>query len=333
MADKLKLVLYSDSIDEVVGDESAESLASMAVRRAKTVLGGRVLSNRGLGVSFMKPILEKLWGCTNKLEIKPCGFNYFLFIFDDEAELQYVVDNALWYFSNFHLIVKPWPPHLTWEQIDFSKSCIWVHAHGLPLTQLNARNAKMIGDLFAGMLEYEVQVEDILYKGGVLIVKAEFWVDKPLLPGFVNILSEECQPWVTFKYEQIPEVCWFCGRVGHTLPRCGFKKDGEKLLEYEIEPRAVTSTLVVVLPNDTQAPHNGYGMPVAPPPSHPAVSDRVQEERGFLCGPIQKKEEREDGSQYVEDRGSINVDRRMEDENLTDLEKAVVADSQPRSHQ
>ncbi|KAJ4839954.1 hypothetical protein Tsubulata_044178 [Turnera subulata] len=111
------------------------------------------------------------------------------------SDLAYVVANTPWSVANAHLEVKEWPQYMTWEQIDLSKSVLSVHVHGLPLTQLNANNATRIGNLFEDMEDFEVEIKNALYASGLLRVKVELLVDKPLLTGFKNIINEECQPW------------------------------------------------------------------------------------------------------------------------------------------
>ncbi|KAJ4837885.1 hypothetical protein Tsubulata_048973, partial [Turnera subulata] len=153
---------------------------------------------------------------------------------EHESELLRVINHAPWTIANAHVVVKQWPPHLTWEQVDMSKSCIWVQAHGLPLNQLNEENARRIGDAFSGMLDFEIKAGDALNTNGILYVKIAFPVDKPLITGFNNIFSEEEKTWVKFKYEQLCEVCWFCGRMGHFITRCWLKKEDDVLPVYEI---------------------------------------------------------------------------------------------------
>ncbi|KAJ4822348.1 hypothetical protein Tsubulata_029771 [Turnera subulata] len=157
MADKLSLVLTTDEVMD--GVDASESLAVTAHEIAKTVLVGRMVSIRGYGLNFIKPLLPKAWGCKGKLKVLQKGFNTFLFIFTDEEDLHYVLQNAPWTVANCHLVVNPWPPHLTWEQ----------------------------------------------------------W-----------------QTWVQFKYESLAELYWFCGKIGHLVPKCWLKGEDEKFPEYDI---------------------------------------------------------------------------------------------------
>ncbi|KAJ4850416.1 hypothetical protein Tsubulata_049088 [Turnera subulata] len=151
----------------------------------------------------------------------------------DESDLVYVVANTPWSVANAHLVVKEWPAYMTFEQVDLSLSVLWVHVHGLPLTQLNANNATHIGNLFEGMKDFEAEAKNALNASGLLRVKVKLAINKPLLTGFTNIINEDWQPWVRFKYEGLTECCFFRGRLGHSLPRCWFKGEDDKPAEFE----------------------------------------------------------------------------------------------------
>ncbi|KAJ4836966.1 hypothetical protein Tsubulata_010014 [Turnera subulata] len=251
MADKLSFVLKTDDIcGNTCNPDGSESISAIAHKISKTVLLGKIISSRGYGVSFIMPILEKLWGCVGRLKVISKGYNLFLFVFEKEAELNRVITHAPWFLANAYLVVKRWPPTMTWEQIDLSKSCIWVHVIGLPLPQLNKENATRIGDAFAGFLDYEISKVDVLNTSPVMKIKVEFWVDKPLLTGFNNIISEEHQPWVRFQYEHLTEFCWFCGRLGHILPRCSYRKEDEMPPVYDMPEKGYGYWLEAPVPEN-----------------------------------------------------------------------------------
>ncbi|KAJ4828905.1 hypothetical protein Tsubulata_043907 [Turnera subulata] len=232
MSSHLSLVLKTEP-PEHTSDPLGASLSAKALEISITVLVGRLVSIRGFSPQAVKSHVMKLWRVKGRLDVIHKGFNLFLFVFESEAELQNVFIYAPWSIFNAHLVVKKWPPHLTWEQVDVGKSCFWVQIHSLPLGQLNESNAKKVGDLFSGMLEFEMKVDNPLNSTGFMTIKTEFWVDKPLISGFTNIIAEDCQPWVSFKYESLTETCWFCGRLGHPLSKCWFKREEEKLPTYE----------------------------------------------------------------------------------------------------
>ncbi|KAJ4844061.1 hypothetical protein Tsubulata_029253, partial [Turnera subulata] len=58
--------------------------------------------------------------------------------------------------------------------------------HGLPPNQITAENAKKIGALFAGLVEYDygdVSGTDVLCSNGYMRLKVDVWDDEPLWEG------------------------------------------------------------------------------------------------------------------------------------------------------
>ena len=49
---------------------------------------------------------------------------------------------------------------------------------------------------------------------------AELPLNKPLRKGGYLMNGEGEKLWVTFKYERLPMVCYFCGRLGHDDKHC-----------------------------------------------------------------------------------------------------------------
>ncbi|KAJ4835304.1 hypothetical protein Tsubulata_048151, partial [Turnera subulata] len=276
MAEQLSLTLESDDTETGELTNESESNGALALRLSKTVLLGRFVSTRSYGLNFLNTHMKKLWGCRGELKITQRGFNFFFFTFQLEDDLQWVIQKAPWSFANAHLVVKQWPPHLTWEQIDLSKSCIWVQVLGLPLTQLNAKNAERVGNAFAGLLEYEISKNNVLHAPRIMYVKVEFWVDKPLLTGFNNVISNEWKPWVRFRYEDLPEFCYFCGRLGHSMVKCWVKGDDDKLPTYDISEKGFGPWLKAVIPNDRLYLQHRNRVASEPAPDNPQAEDEAR---------------------------------------------------------
>jgi len=50
--------------------------------------------------------------------------------------------------------------------------------------------------------------------------RAELPLNKPLCRGGYLMNGEGEKLWVTFKYERLPMMCYFCGRLGHDDKHC-----------------------------------------------------------------------------------------------------------------
>ncbi|KAJ4832399.1 hypothetical protein Tsubulata_009542 [Turnera subulata] len=85
-----------------------------------------------------------------------------MFQFEEEADKSSVALGVPWFFSNCHIVIKEWLPHLSWEQVELGKSCIWVQVHGLQLELMNEDNATAIGNSIGGLLETDISVDRIL---------------------------------------------------------------------------------------------------------------------------------------------------------------------------
>ncbi|KAJ4837407.1 hypothetical protein Tsubulata_036922 [Turnera subulata] len=188
------------------GEESSsrfEKLINNAEKKiAKNVLLGRIVSDKFFGPGFVKTTMKRVWRCTNDFEVTSKGHNIFCFKFGNEADKKAVAEGVPWYIANNHFVIKEWLPHLSREQVDLGKSCCWIQVHGLPLEQTNKECAEMIGEAFAGLLDLAISVEK--------------------------------RPWVRFKYEELPELCWFYGRMGHAYSRCPHRGVNDRLPVYDI---------------------------------------------------------------------------------------------------
>ncbi|KAJ4837577.1 hypothetical protein Tsubulata_037870 [Turnera subulata] len=196
-------------------------------RVAKCCLLGRMVSDKFFGLSYLKSTLQKLWNCGGTFDISNKGANLFFFQFEKEEDKLKVIIGAPWFCSNCHLVVKEWSAQLSWEQVDLGTSCIWIQVHDLPLELMNETNALSIGNSFGGLLASDLSLKNILNPASFIRLKVALWVDKPLPTGFqCNVNAQKT--WIRFRYENLPECCWFCGRLGHSLNRCPFKGPNDK---------------------------------------------------------------------------------------------------------
>lgn len=69
---------------------------------------------------------------------------------------------------------------------------------------------------------------DLMRKTGFARVRMELNASKPLLPG-VFIQGRNSMLWQQFVYENLPPVCFQCGRMGHTVEGCKFLEDNLKV--------------------------------------------------------------------------------------------------------
>ena len=95
------------------------------------------------------------------------------------------------------------------EDIKFERTTLWVQVHGIPTKYMNIGAAKkiygVVGDVFR-------QSDPRLFDGGNFIrVQVSIDVSLPLCRGRLVSLNNQTEVWVTFKYERLPNICYWCG--------------------------------------------------------------------------------------------------------------------------
>ena len=54
------------------------------------------------------------------------------------------------------MILKRWSPELTWQEVEFSTSTIWVQIHGLPTLWRSEENLRRIGSKVGTVMEVDL---------------------------------------------------------------------------------------------------------------------------------------------------------------------------------
>ena len=105
------------------------------------------------------------------------------------------------------------------KDLEFNRTLFWVQLHDLPLSDMNLRLAceigKVIGEVQPGFTEWDSQ-------DGSSFMHIRVCVDtsKPLCRGRKICLEDGSVSWVRFKYECLPNLCYWCGLMTHADKDC-----------------------------------------------------------------------------------------------------------------
>ena len=88
-----------------------------------------------------------------------------------------------WSIRGGHLVLKQWNPSLTWQEVTFTTSALWVQVHGLPKLWRSPENLRLIGGKVGSVVEV-----DLARDGGgtwkrFIRIQIEVELHRPLLPG------------------------------------------------------------------------------------------------------------------------------------------------------
>lgn len=99
------------------------------------------------------------------------------------------------------------------EDECFGRIPLWVQIMGIPNHWASKEVGWKIGKLFHKCLNV-ILPENGSKQGRLLKILVEVELNRPLLMGTrVNLEGEK--EWADFKYELLPNFCFYCGLIGH----------------------------------------------------------------------------------------------------------------------
>lgn len=98
--------------------------------------------------------------------------------------------------------------------------------HGIPVKFMTTTVAESLCET-VGQVQKQSQTEEC---GGFMRVRVLVDVTQPLCRGRVISLDDDKDLWVSFKYERLPIICYWCGRLNHNDRDCETCIDSEGIL-------------------------------------------------------------------------------------------------------
>ena len=169
---------------------------------------------------MVKYVTVKAWKPVFPMEVKRLSKEVFMFIFHHEVDLHKVYSRRPWSIRGGHLVLKRWSPKLTWQEVDFSTSSIWVQVHGLPPLWRTEDNLKRIGSRVGSVLEVDLTGESGGAWSKFIRLRVEVDIANPLSPGVFLLRPNIKDLWIGLKYEKIANLCYRCGIIGHDQKNC-----------------------------------------------------------------------------------------------------------------
>ena len=182
------------------------------------VLAAKFLTKRALNVEVIGRTFKPLWRARNDFKIRQANDHILLFAFEFENDAERVLATEPWVFDKHLVLFQRYDFTIPTEQLRFTTTKFWVQIHGLPLNMLDAKTAVEIGETIGPVSKTEHEKD--MVGGTFLRVKAEVDVTKPLCRGRKIALNDDDETWVSFKYEKLPNFCYWCGMVSHGDREC-----------------------------------------------------------------------------------------------------------------
>ena len=104
------------------------------------------------------------------------------------------------------------------RDLVFTKALFWVQVHNISVRFMNTKVAEGICDIVGDIQKSTKVVDD---DGGYFMrVRVSIDITLPLCRGRVITMENGEKHWVNFKYECLPNFCFWCGRLNHSDKDC-----------------------------------------------------------------------------------------------------------------
>lgn len=175
----------------------------------------------------MKQLFQSIWPEGKQTVIMDARKNLYVLKFPSASSMESVQWGA-WVFDSSLLMLKLWVATAKVEEPEWKEMAVWVQVCNLPpylMTEEDACNAVHQMGKFLDSDPRVMSGED----GNYLRVRARIDIQKLLRRGvFISVKGEKI--WLDYRYERIPNLCEWCGRIshlGHACPAFPLKKSND----------------------------------------------------------------------------------------------------------
>ncbi|CAL1398876.1 unnamed protein product [Linum trigynum] len=172
------------------------------------------LLGRSIGYSILCSRLKALWKPTSEMEIFALDDDCFLVKLGNDKDYFSALSDGPWVIFDHYLVVQQWTPSFRVTDKLPNTMVLCVQFPGLPVHFYHQELLFALGNMIgrAIKLDYHTQHQQ---RAKFSRMAVEVDLSKPLVPR-IRLDGR----WQKVEFENIPVVCFECGKVGHTKITC-----------------------------------------------------------------------------------------------------------------
>ena len=197
------------------------------------IIATKFLTKRTLNIDAIAKTFTPLWRSKNGFRVCNLGDHKVLFVFDNKAEADKVIHSEPWTFDKHLIVMERYDTTSSLDDLTLDKTTFWVQVHGLPIKFMNVKAAEKICEALGTVIPTANPAES---EGGNFIrVRVTMDITGPLCHGWLVSTGGEKQIWISFKYERLPNICYWCGCFNHDDKDCEVWLNSEGSLTVEMK--------------------------------------------------------------------------------------------------
>ncbi|XP_030963316.1 uncharacterized protein LOC115984430 [Quercus lobata] len=185
----------------------------------------RFLTRRPLNLEAIANTFSPLWRSKSGFKVRNIGNHATLFSFENNSDVERILSLEPWSFDKHIMVLSRFDKENPINAAELNKVAFWVQVYDIPLRFRNKDVAEQICEIVGTIIHPSTDSDN---EGGSFIrVRVMVDISKPLCRGRRISLEDGKTHWVSFKYERLPNLCYWCGCLTHN------DRDCEKWIESE----------------------------------------------------------------------------------------------------
>jgi hypothetical protein len=181
---------------------------------------GKLLSSRPPSTYWLSVSLSNSWTFAHPFEIADLPESKYLIRVSSKAHVDKIMELGPWNIKGSLLVLKPWTPELTFDEVIPIHCPFWVQAHSLPLQNMTARNAISIAKSLGTLSPVVPSQTPVIVSTHHLRFRVAIDTTRPLVPRFSLPRTGKSAIWIRYLYERLVDYCTLCGLIGHRKSFC-----------------------------------------------------------------------------------------------------------------
>ena len=191
----------------------------------------KFFTKRALNIDVIARTFNPLWRYHSGFKIKSLDDHIILFTFDNKDNVDRILLSEPWSFDKHLVVLQQYEKEMPIYDIKFERASFWDQLHGIPLHYMTLEATLKISNVI-GEVSRPKKFKGV-DRGNFLQLKVSIDLSLPLCRGRLISLKDGKQIWVSFKYERLPNFCYWCGRLIHDDKDCEIWIESKGTLKLE----------------------------------------------------------------------------------------------------
>ena len=187
-------------------------------RSSEFILAAKFLTKRVLNMDAVARTFRQLWRSTAGFKIRNLHNHMVLFVFNNQGDIDCILRSEPWCFDKHLVVFQQYDGDIPISELNFQWASFWVQVHDIPIRFMTREVTENICDTVGTVCRSIGGVDED--GGRFMRVKVKLDISLPLCRGRVVTFESGKKIWVNFKYERLPNLCYWCGRLTHSDKEC-----------------------------------------------------------------------------------------------------------------